>query len=132
MNVQPGFVVVSETLARQMMSECELNGWKAFRLPDNVEGKSDFFSGARNIFPLDPPLVGSRSWDALADSLWEGLVQLPDSRIVILWPNSSKMERVSPSEYLIAESILRDLVGGLANTESTLGRVKEILVIQVK
>jgi hypothetical protein len=46
-----------------------------------------FFEAMKALLPLDPPLVGNRSWDALSDSLWSGLDQLAADNIAIVWPS---------------------------------------------
>lgn len=72
-----------------------------------------FFAAVRNVLPLDPPLASSRSWDALTDSLWEGLETLNSSRVVILWPDAHQMKSWAPSDYEIAVSVLQDVANSL-------------------
>jgi len=64
---------------------------KVFTLsePESTSAES-FFDSVRNSLPLDPPSIGS-SWDALADSLFEGLSELDDDELLIVWPNASAL-----------------------------------------
>jgi len=39
-------------------------------------------------FPLSPPLGEGGSWDALSDSLFDGLMDTEGDRIAIVWPRS--------------------------------------------
>lgn len=42
-------------------------------MPGDIKSKDDFFEAVRAVLPLDPPLVLNKVWDALSDSIWEGL-----------------------------------------------------------
>src|SRR5208282_6398864 len=58
--------------------QAEQSGYTTFMLPEKgIVDRVSFFEAVRTTLPLDPPLVGSRSWDALSDSLWEGLYSHP-------------------------------------------------------
>ena len=59
-------------------------------------GREAFFDAVRATLPLDPPLQSSRSWDALSDSLWEGLLQLDVNGIVIAWPDAAGFKGRQP------------------------------------
>ena len=52
-------------------------GNRGFLLPDGIKDRRTFFDGVRQVLPLDPPVVGHHSWDALSDSLWSGLAGSP-------------------------------------------------------
>jgi hypothetical protein len=86
--------------------------------------------GVRGVFPLDPPLEGGPSWDALNDSLWGGLDSLKDDRIVIVWPDASHMRAYAPDEYAIATNVLAELPGLLSDGKVTAGPTKQLLVLQ--
>jgi hypothetical protein len=89
-------------------------------------GRQGFFDSVRNTFPLDPPLIGDRSWDALSDSLWEGLFILPARKIAILWPDSSKFKEDFPADYRIAFAVLVDVVRSLCTAKTSDGTPKEV------
>ena len=88
-----------------------------------------FFDAVGGALPLDPPLVGSRSWDALSDSVWGGLDSLDTRAIVITWRDASTFKDVAPWEFEIASSILHDLVKRLASWEATYGEPKQVSVL---
>ncbi|WP_371846988.1 barstar family protein [Massilia niastensis] len=96
-----------------------------------IKSKDEFFDAIRSTFPLDPPLVSNRSWDALSDSLWSGLNDLPEKPILIVWSNSQYMESRSPETYTIASDVFRDLVESLADPEITAGPTKDLIVLRI-
>jgi barstar (barnase inhibitor) len=87
-----------------------------------------FFDAIRHTLPLDPPLVGSRSWDALSDSLWSGLHEVSDNSIAIFWTGSSDFKDATSSDYSIALEILKDITGSLTDQSITNGRPKQVSV----
>jgi hypothetical protein len=78
-------------------------------------GRDAFFDAVRRPLPLAPPLMSSRSWDALSDSLWEGIYSLPGNRVVILWEDGDRFKVAAPEDFEVALSILADLVRQLAD-----------------
>lgn len=91
-------------------------------------GRKAFFDAVRSAVRLDPPVVGERSWDALEDSLWEGLFQRPERRIVIAWRDASDYAARSPEDYEVAISVLSSVGDLLADERATTGRPKEVEV----
>lgn len=114
-------------VARQ---EAEQAGFTAFVLPANgIIDRESFFDAVRATFPLDPPLVGSRSWDALSDSLWEGLHAHPARRIAILWTNTRIMASSASSDFETALNVLSDIANLLADRRATRDNPKEVAVL---
>ncbi|WP_327191389.1 barstar family protein [Streptomyces xinghaiensis] len=100
-----------------------------FRL--STEGRSGikaFFDAARRTLPLDPPLAGSRSWDALADSLWEGIHALERDRVVLLWPDAASFAEASPEEFRTAVNVLTDVAELLSDDKATTRRPTDLCV----
>lgn len=95
---------------------------------DQRVGREAFFDAVRSTLPLDPPLISSRSWDALSDSLWEGIRSLDANRVVILWPDSPLFSERAPHEFDIATSVLADVARSLADPEATRGRPVEVSI----
>ncbi len=48
--------------------------------------------------PLESELQTNRSWDALADSLWEGLRTLPARQVAIVWEGAVMMREMLPED----------------------------------
>ncbi len=94
-----------------------------------VVDRASFFAAVRATAPLDPPIVSDRSWDALADSLWEGLHQRPEKQIVILWPNAREMAGGDPGEYRLALEVLGEVARSLGDHEATVGRPQELCIL---
>jgi hypothetical protein len=91
-------------------------------------GREAFFDTVRSSLPLDPPLASSRSWDALSDSLWEGIRSLGVNRVVILWPDSSSFSKGAPRDFDIATSALADVAESLADSKATRGKLVEMSI----
>lgn len=110
--------------------QAEQAGFTTFVLPaEGVLDRASFFDAVRATFPLDPPLVGSRSWDALSDSLWEGLYAHESRRIAILWPGASAMANTASSDFETALNVLADVANLLADRQATRDNPKEVVVL---
>jgi hypothetical protein len=109
----------------------EIGDWQIFRLPRGISSRGEFFGGARDALPLDPPVLSHNSWDALDDSLWGGLDAVANDRILILWPEADTMRRTSPADYAIASEILAGLPGSLCNSRLNDGTPTQLLVLRV-
>jgi hypothetical protein len=127
----PGLFTVDGTEIERLVASYDREGWRIFRLPSSLASKDEFFEGIRQSLPLDPPLQSNRSWDALSDSLWSGLDNLKERKIVIVWPDASRMKALAPEAFSIATSILMDLITTLADEKTTLGNTKNLRVLQV-
>ncbi|WP_406642760.1 barstar family protein [Amycolatopsis sp. WGS_07] len=91
-------------------------------------GRKAFFDAVRSVLPLDPPVMGSRSWDALSDSLWEGILNLHGKRTVIWWPDAEEFKERSRSDYNIALEVLQDVALSLADPIKTNGKPKRVSI----
>jgi hypothetical protein len=110
--------------------EMERAGYTTFVLPaEGVIDRASFFDAVRATLPLDPPLVGTRSWDALSDALWEGLHSHKARRIAIVWPGTRAMDSSARSELETALSVLADVASALSDARATLDRPKEVVVL---
>ena len=110
--------------------EAEQAGYTTFVLPQKgIIDRGSFFDAVRATFPLDPPLVGSHSWDALSDSLWEGLYRHPAQRIAILWPSTHAISSSASVEFGTALSVLAEVARSLADRRATRNHPKEVAVI---
>ncbi|MCX7290471.1 barstar family protein [Janthinobacterium sp.] len=127
----PGFFAVDELTAAKIMLDAQSDGKRVFCFPRHISSKAQFFDGVRAAFPLDPPLHGYHSWDALADSLWSGLEGLQEEDIVIVWRDSRHMQMQAEEDFAIALDILHDLPGALADVALTVNQPKKLLVLQV-
>jgi hypothetical protein len=114
-------------LLPKLRQRLEEDGWKVFVLPDGISDHDSFVGAATALFPLDPPWYGN-SWDAFADCLWEGLYELPDQRIAILWPDTT-LRIPDPKTYELALSVFDQVSEELADSRATLGRPKEVAVV---
>ena len=111
--------------AEKQAAELRACGWLVYLLPPGIADKASFFEGVRAVLPLDPPLVGNQSWDALSDSVWAGLDQTEGKRIAIVWPQA----RLAVPELQTAVRILEDLTESLSDMDATSGSPKEICIV---
>jgi hypothetical protein len=130
MRIQRGINRIDKLDVDTTRREAEHAGYAVFVLPGNaiVDGAS-FFDAVRATLPMDPPLMSSVSWDALSDSLWEGLFRHPARRIAILWPRATSMATSAPAELDTALGVLAQISNLLADTRATCGNPKEIAVL---
>jgi hypothetical protein len=130
MEIRPGLLRTEALDVAETRCLADQLGYTTFVLPTNgIVDRASFFDAVRATLPLDPPLVGSRSWDAMSDSLWEGLYDHGAQRIAILWPNAETMGSRAPSDFETALGMLADLATSLADTSATRGKPKELAVI---
>jgi hypothetical protein len=130
MKLQPGLTTIENMNVDALVKQAKEEGRATYVLPGTeIRSSQSFFEAIRAALPLDPPIVGSRSWDALSDSLWGGLDSLDATRVLILWPNSSAMRRSAPDDYELAASVLADVATSLGDPNATDGNPKEVSVL---
>jgi hypothetical protein len=130
MELRPGLSRAATLDVEATRRQATQAGYATFvLLADGVVDRASFFDAVRATLPLDPPVIGSRSWDALSDSLWEGLYALPEQRIAILWPNARTMARTASSDFETALNVLTDVVTLLADPRATNGNPKEVALV---
>ena len=130
MDLEDGLQRVSARDMEATRRAAEAAGYATFVLPaTGIVDRTSFFDAVRSTFPLDPPLVGSESWDALCDSLWEGLHAHAAQRIAILWPSTNAMASSAPSDFDLALQVLADVVTTLADPQATCGNPKQVALI---
>lgn len=130
MEIKPGLQRTGVLDVEAARSQAQQAGFTTFVLPaKGIVDRASFFDAVRATFPLDPPLVGSRSWDALSDSLWEGLYTHSARRIAILWPNTRAMASFASSDFEAALNVLADVANLLADPRATRDNPKEVAVL---
>jgi len=108
----------------------EQAGFTTFVLPrTGVVDRNSFFDAVRATLPLDPSLKSSRSWDALSDSLFEGLHTSDARRIAIIWQGTRTMATSVGSDFETALGVLTDVANLLANAQATLDTTKELAIL---
>lgn len=130
MEIKPGLHRTGVLDVEATRRQAEEMGYATFVLPDTgIIDRASFFDAVRTTFRLDPPLLGSRSWDALSDSLWEGLYTHDARRVAILWPSTQAMTRSAPADFETALNVLADVASSLANPRATRDNPKEVAVL---
>lgn len=94
-----------------------------------------FFACVRDQLPLDPPLhgppLGTNSWDAMADSLWEGIFQLEARNVFLVWEGSASLRDAAPSECEQAEDVFEQIARTLADDAYTAGQPRNLQILVV-
>lgn len=129
MNLTPGVTFIHPKDVERVESEISSAGAAVYRFSTKgaAEGNS-VFDAVRTALPMDPPLVGSQSLDALSDSLWSGLYDLDADSVAIFWTDSSDYETVASHGYSVVLEILRDITSSLTDQELTNGNPKNVAV----
>lgn len=128
--IERGLSVHDELDTRAVTRALERSGCRVLELPAHgIVDRASLFDAVRSSLPLDPPVVGSRSWDALSDSLWEGLRQLDASRIAIVWPNAGALQARASPDFDAAVSVLSDVAATLEDARATLGHPKRLSIV---
>lgn len=105
-------------------------GWRVYVLSGTeISDRRSFFVACSRVFPLDPPLGGHDKWDALSDSLFEGLRSSPAGKIAILWSRADKLRTVLPDDYQVALGVFRDVADLLRNPKMTSGPTKTVCAL---
>ncbi|MFI0242936.1 barstar family protein [Streptomyces sp. NPDC016845] len=115
-------VITSKEDVLEILSMAERAGVPVFSL--HTEGRTDresFFRAVKEVVPLDPPLRSTRSWDALADSMWEGLHELKAPRVLIVWPDAYPAEEDEDGDFRTALMVMDDVAKDLADVQLTAG-----------
>lgn len=121
MDDEPGLRVVPDLDCDAAREAARRAGATSYVLPRGVVDRASFFDAVRATLPLDPPLQGSASWDALADSLWEGLHQAGARRVWICWPDADAMARAARDDFAQAIRVIASVIELLGDATATNG-----------
>jgi hypothetical protein len=125
-----GVVCLSSDAASSYLREPSSPGRRVFALREGIEDSASFHAAVRASLPLDPPLSESGvNWDAMEDSIWGGIDTVEESRVVIVWPDASKMKVLSSAEFEIALAVLTEVAVTFGDPRVTNGPTKEVLVV---
>ncbi len=127
---EPGVHAVNESQAEDIAQARTRDGWRVFRLPAGIDSRQAFFDAVRATLPLDPPLKGNRSWDALSDSVWSGLDACAENGFVVVWPRYTRMRDAAPADFATATDVLAEVAASLADPEATAGAPKRLVILQ--
>jgi hypothetical protein len=126
MELRRGVTVIDPSQAQEVGDEAARRDVLIYVISTGGQaGRDVFFDAVRRTLPLNPPIMSSRSWDALTDSLWQGIYELNRPRVVILWPDSSPFSDAAPGDFEIALSVFDQVASELADVEVTLGEAVE-------
>jgi Barstar (barnase inhibitor) len=102
--------------------------WPTFTLAGAPKDWDGFVASIKAVLPLDPPIERG-IWDAVYDSLWEGIHMLNAEKVVIVWPGSDRLRKGDPLAYEKAIDLFTVLVFSLADPKFTVDHVTRVLVL---
>lgn len=131
MQITPGLCRFATSTATDVLESriCD-DGWKVFVLKGAVmRDAAGLFDAIRAALPLDPPIERLVSWDALEDSIWEGLMEIPAKRIAVLWLDFNVFHRAAPTEAKLFSELLEGISASLANPQFAAGTPKQVAIV---
>ncbi|WP_326560011.1 barstar family protein [Micromonospora sp. NBC_01796] len=130
---RPGVMAVAASEIEAATASARMQGMRVYSLSTGAGGGRDaFFDAVRATLPLDPPLASNYSWDALADSIFGGLVILDVDRVLVVWTDAAEMTAAAPVDADTAASVLVQTAADLAEPRYTQGHpVFSVTVLMV-
>jgi hypothetical protein len=126
MELRRGLTIIDPSQAQEVRDEAARRDILIYVISTRGQaGRDVIFDAIRRALPLNPPILTSRSWDALADSMWEGIYLLNRPCVVVLWPDSSPFSEAAADEFQIALSVFEQVASELADVGFTVGRAVE-------
>jgi hypothetical protein len=113
---------------RKVRQSFEGGGWRVFVLPDGINDHASFVRTVTALLPLIPVWQG-RSWDAFDECLLDGLLDLPERRFAILWPDATTLANSDPKTYGEVVHSLENVVRDLADPNVTVADPKDLAVV---
>jgi len=89
---------------------------------DRISDMKSFFYEISRVLPLDPQVHFPVNWDAIADSLWEGLYTIDAERIALFL----QIEQQFASELTVVIDVFEQVSEQLSDPEPTLGRLTRL------
>jgi hypothetical protein len=120
MKFETGVSLVDEAEATEIAKALEREGIPVYQITTGERSdRQAVFDAVRATLPLDPPLLGSHSWDALYDSLWGGIHALHIDRVALIWPDATYLSDNNPEEFKLAITVLKDTAELLLDESAT-------------
>jgi hypothetical protein len=127
--ISPGLTRVENLDITALLAEASREDLAIFVLPfRGIIDHASLVAAFAATLPLDPPW-GGRSWDALADCLWESLYQHPSRRMLVVWPGAGALYSRAGDDYLVVCDVFEQVAGDLADAQATLGHPKELAIV---
>jgi hypothetical protein len=127
--IAPGLFRVSRDVAEKLATDATSSGNRIFVLPTGVHDEASLVDAIREALPLAPPLGTRNKWDALEDSLWSGLHALPETNILVVWPDASEMFRRATSDFETAAAVFEGITRTIDDPRYTNGVHKKVAFV---
>lgn len=129
--VKAGLVVRDSLDVSRLIRDAREDGFRVFEIRHVAPSKSSLFDALERNLPMDPPLGPVNSWDALEDSLWEGLSIDPAEKILVIWEGCLDFARGLPKEFSTALDVFEGVASlPMERADSASPKVVAIYVIK--
>lgn len=130
MELKLGINFIKENEIAIVRQNAEQKKYKVYDI--NASCKHTIFENIKSKLPLDPPLVSNHVWDALLDSLFEGLSLEKSDEFLLICHETHEYKINHPSDYVIFLDVLKSVSDGLFDSENTAGNPKNLYIIMVE
>jgi barstar (barnase inhibitor) len=94
-------------------------GFRVFELDGGkISDLSSFFQEIIHVLPNNPPLSGRPNLDAFLDSVWEGMDELGEDNVALLWTNADNMLGGSLQGLFVVSDCLQEIARSLRTSPS--------------
>jgi hypothetical protein len=116
--MRPGLNFIESSAGSAVEADAVEAGARYFMISTaGAQHQVAFFDAVRRALPLNPPIHGNGSWDALLDSLREGIYELNEPLVLLLWTGAADLASADPKGYQNALSVLTAVSEDLADPE---------------
>lgn len=98
---------LSEERLEWLRAQLSQEGYRIFDL-DGIANESDFLRVIKDRLPLNPPIY-SGNWNAISDSLFEGLIDLPEKKIAIVWNRAHTLMNSDLENFTLAVLVFSEV-----------------------
>jgi len=122
--------LANEDSINMLLTDLSKQGYKIIEIDgkDIFDSKA-FFNKVKDILPFDPPISGKVNWDAFSDSLWEGLCNMGNRKVSIVWTKVDNMLKYGLLDLMKSVQCLTDVATSLYNDTDEVERVSLILFL---
>lgn len=122
--------LINEKYIDELLLNLSEQGYEVLKIDgENIYDAKTFFRTVKEILPFDPPISGKVNWDAFSDSLWEGIMNLGNQKVAIVWTKVDNMLEHGLAGLIDAIRSLIDVSTSLYNDVEDTERVSLIIFL---
>lgn len=121
---------INKCCSQEVEHTLQAHGFRIFKLDGaRTVSAESFFLAVKESLPLSPDLSGRVNWDALVDSLFEGLSEQQEQKFSIVWSDVDAMLSRNVSDFFWAVHSLYQVALDLNSPRSGLKKTVELTVV---